>query len=65
MMSSLVLEVLVCQVVVGGVVRKLDDGVGAMFRFAVVGEEGVEERTQHTALWYASVYGESGEAAVV
>lgn len=24
-----------------GVVRKLDDGVGAMFRSAVVGEEGV------------------------
>ncbi|KAF0039232.1 hypothetical protein F2P81_007467 [Scophthalmus maximus] len=33
------------------IVRKLDDGVGSMYRSAVVGEEGVEEWAQHTALW--------------
>ncbi|KAK3554363.1 hypothetical protein QTP70_022596, partial [Hemibagrus guttatus] len=35
-----------------GVDCKLDDGVGSIHRPAVVGEEGVEERAQHTALWY-------------
>ena len=49
----------------GGVVCKLDDGVGAMYRSAVMGEEGVEEWTQHAALWYASVDGEGGGAVVV
>lgn len=37
-----------------GVVRNLNDGVGAMFRSAVVGEERVEEQTKHTALWWRS-----------
>lgn len=47
------------------VIRKLDDGVGAIGRFAVVGEEGVEEETHHTALWYTSVYNEGGWAVVI
>ncbi len=29
-----------------------------MYNHAVIGEEGVEERIQHTALWDASVQGE-------
>ena len=37
------------------VVCKLDNGIKTMYRCAVVGEEGVEERTQHTALWDAGV----------
>lgn len=47
-----------------GVVRELDVGVGAMFRSPVVGEEGVEEQTQHTALKYIDAYGEGGGAVV-
>ena len=43
-----------------GVVCKLDDGVGAMDRSAVVGEEGVEEGTHHAALWHSSAYGGGG-----
>ena len=39
-----------------GVICKLNDGVGTIDRSAVVGEEGVEEGTHHTALWYPSVY---------
>ena len=37
---------------------QLDDGIRTMYRCAVVGEEGVEERTRHTALWYAGVQDE-------
>lgn len=33
------------------VICKLNIGTGTMYRCAVVGEEGVEERTQHVALW--------------
>ena len=31
------------------------NGIRTMYRCAVVGEEGVEERTQRTALWDAGV----------
>ena len=34
-----------------GVVCKLNDGIGTIDRFAVMGEEGVEEGTHHPALW--------------
>ncbi|KAK3553332.1 hypothetical protein QTP70_000849 [Hemibagrus guttatus] len=34
-----------------GVICKIDDGVGSIQRPAVLGEEGVEERAQHTTLW--------------
>lgn len=37
---------------------KSDDSVGTMYRCGVVGEEGVEEGAQTTALWDASVQGE-------
>ncbi len=33
--------------------------------FAGVGEEGIEERTQHTALWYTGAKNEGGRAVVV
>lgn len=33
-----------------GIICKLDDGVGTLNKFAVMGEEGVEERTHITAL---------------
>uniref|UniRef100_A0A3Q3F8Y3 Endosomal/lysosomal proton channel TMEM175 n=1 Tax=Labrus bergylta TaxID=56723 RepID=A0A3Q3F8Y3_9LABR len=46
------------------IVCKLDDGVGSMYRSAVVGEEGVEEWAQHTALWYACVECDGGGAGV-
>ncbi|KAI3366482.1 hypothetical protein L3Q82_000620 [Scortum barcoo] len=37
------------------VICKLYDGVGSIHRPAVMGEEGVEEQAQHTALWCTSV----------
>ena len=40
------------------VVCELDNGIRTMYRRAVVGEEGVEERTQQTALWDAGVQDE-------
>ena len=40
------------------VVCELDNGIRTMYRRAVIGEEGVEERTQHTALWDAGVQDE-------
>ena len=43
-----------------GVICKLDYGVGAINRGAVVGEERVEQRAQHTTLRHASVKGDSG-----
>lgn len=39
-----------------GVICKLNDGVRTTGRSAVVGEEGVEERAHHTALWYTGVH---------
>ena len=59
-----------CLIVVGDeadhrcVVCKFD-GVGAVHWFAVVGEEGVEERAQHTALWDTSVQNECGGGVVI
>lgn len=46
------------------VVRKRDDGVGSMYRSAVMGEQGVEEWAQHTALWYTCVECGGGSAGV-
>ena len=45
-----------------GVICELDDGVGSMYSSAVVGEEGVEKRTQHTALWHTGFECNSGGA---
>lgn len=39
------------------VVRKLNDGVGAMYRGEVIGEQREEKGAQHTALWDPSVQG--------
>lgn len=47
------------------IVCKLGNGVGTMYRRVVVGEEGVEEWTQHIALWDASVEGEGWGVAVI
>ena len=47
------------------IICKLYNGVGTMNRNAVVGEEGVEERTQHTALWHAGVQDEGGGGVVL
>lgn len=46
------------------VVCKLGNGIGTMYRCAVVGAEGIEEWAQHTALWDTSVQGE-GRGSVV
>src|SRR4029434_6126552 len=40
------------------VVCELDNGIRTMYSCAVVGEEGVEERTKHKALWHAGVQDE-------
>ena len=39
---------------------ELDYGIGAINRGAVVSEERVEQRAQHTTLRHASVQGDSG-----
>ncbi|XP_030634822.1 microfibril-associated glycoprotein 4-like [Chanos chanos] len=39
---------------------KLDYGVRTMYRNTVMGEEGVQKKAQHTALWHTGVKGESG-----
>lgn len=46
------------------VVHKWDDGVGSMYRSAVLGEEGVAGWAQHTALWYTCVECGDGSAGV-
>ena len=43
----------------GRVFSRFDDGIGGMDGVAVVGEEGVEEAAEDTALWCASVKDES------
>ena len=47
------------------VVCKLDNGIRTINRCAVVAEEGVEERTQHTALWHAGVQDEGWGGVVL
>lgn len=44
---------------------KLDYEVRAMYRYAVKGEEGVEDWAYYTALWYTSVQGKGGGVVVV
>lgn len=48
-----------------GVFCKPDYGVRIMYRNTVKGEEGVEKRAQHTALWHINVQGKNGGGEVV
>ena len=44
----------------GCVICKLDDGVGAVCGHAVMGEQGIEERAEHSALGCAGVESQGG-----
>lgn len=43
-----------------GIICMLDKDVGLMQRHTVMGKQGVEQLTQHTTLWYASVQDDGG-----
>jgi hypothetical protein len=59
-----------CLIIVGNqsyhrrVICKLDDGVGVMRGYLVVGEQGVQERTKHTTLRDPRVDGQHGTCVV-